>query len=96
MVPNSDLYLMKTVKDVIFFYSTPVSGTTSYNQLMREQNKNDLPANLHLLPDAARFDPNGTFLKGLDAFPGAKEGFRTLKEKKMFVPLKKKVQWPDI
>lgn len=96
-VPNSDLYLMKKVKDVVEFYCTPVEGTAPYERLVKIQKKDQLPANLHLLPDAVRYDPDSNFLKGLDAFPGTKEmPLRTLREKKVLPRLKTQIRWPDV
>lgn len=88
---------MKTVKDVVQFYCTPIHGTAPYNHLVKIQNKDELPPNLYLLPDAARYDPNSSFLKGLDAYPGLKEmPLRTLREKKVLPKLKTEVRWPDV
>lgn len=95
-VPNSDLHRVKTVGDVVQFYCQPVRGINSYDKLVRDQD--ELPANLFVLPEAQRFDPNDTsaFHKGIDAFPGMRDRMNGLRAQKKYPSLKKQINWPDI
>ncbi|KAI1295877.1 39S ribosomal protein L50, mitochondrial [Halotydeus destructor] len=95
-VPNCDLYRMKTVKDVVVFYATPVRGVNSYDALIRVQD--ELPANLHILPEAAKFNPNDVtaFHKGVDAYPGLIDRIRGIRNQKNNPSQRTEFKWPDI
>ena len=95
-VSNADLHEMKCVNDVVEFYSRPVEGATPYHRLLKCQEKGELPPNLMMLGDPEPFDPESTFLKGIDALPGIyfqPEGVRC---RRKYPQLKKKILWPDI
>lgn len=88
---------MRTVKDVVEFYKTPIRGSMSYDHLIRVQNQEQLPNNLHLIPEEHRFDPNSDFMAGISAFPGMPDDHRVgIRDKKKYPPLKEKMEWPDI
>lgn len=95
-VENCDLHRIKTVGDVVLYYTTPIRGVSAYDQLVRQQDQ--LPPNLHILPEAKRFDPNETdaFHKGIDAYPGTIEVVKGIRAKEKYPPLKRKIRWPDI
>ena len=96
-VPNSDLYLMETVGDVVSFYQTPVRGIMTYDHLIREQNRETLPQNLHVVAETVTFNPNSEFMEGLDAFPGNPDLYTYgIREKSKFPPVKHALPWPDV
>lgn len=95
-VSNADLHEMKCVSDVVAFYRQPVEGATPYHRLLKSQEKGEMPPNLMMLGDPDVFDPESSFLKGIDALPGIyfrPEGVRC---RRKYPVLKKKVFWPDI
>lgn len=97
MVPNSDLYLMKKVSDVVEFYKEPVRDVMAYDHLVRVQQRDELPPNLHVIPDAELYDPNSEFMGGIDAFPGNPEArIYGLRDKLKYPPVKTVIPWPDI
>lgn len=96
-VPNSDLYLMKTVGDVVHFYKTPIRGSMTYDHLIRIQNQDQLPENLHLLHDPVSYEPDSAFLGGIDAFPGNPSMRHSgIREMIKYPPVKQAYDWPDI
>lgn len=54
-VPNSDLHKLKTVSDVVDFYSTPRQNLTKYAEMARDDT---LPENLKIREHPVRFHPN--------------------------------------
>lgn len=54
-VPNSRLHKIKTVGDVITFYSEPVSNITKYAEMARDE---ALPNNIAIREHPVRFHPN--------------------------------------
>ena len=89
---------MKTIGDVMRFYETPVRGVMTYERLVREQSKEQLPDNLHVVPETIRYDPNSEFLSGIDAFPGNPDLYveAGVREKIKYPPMKQVVPWPDV
>lgn len=95
-VPNSVLYLMKSVSDVYEFYSTPIRGITSYDQMV--QNAEQLPKNVHVIGEPIRYNPeNDEYFGGINAFPfNALQVTRGLRAKKKYPSFKSNFEWPDI
>ncbi|XP_035219727.1 39S ribosomal protein L50, mitochondrial-like [Stegodyphus dumicola] len=90
-IPNSLLYKIKDVEDILTYFSTPVDGLLHYDALVRDQEK--LPPNLCVLPDTSVFNPEtDTFFEGVTAFPGRKRIIYTKTGEK----LEKTIQWPNI
>jgi hypothetical protein len=97
MVPNSDLYLMKTVRDVVEFYKEPIRDLMTYDHLIREQQRDELPANLHLVPDVQLYDPDSEFMGGVDAFPGMPDNrLHGIRDRLRYPSKKQAIPWPDI
>lgn len=95
-VPNADLHEMKCVNDVVEFYSRPVEGATPYHRLLKHQEKGELPPNLMMLGDPEPFNPESTFMKGIDALPGIYFHPEGVRYRRKYPQLKKKIFWPDI
>jgi len=95
-IPNSILYLMKTVSDVLKFYSTPVRGITSYEEMV--QKSDEMPQNLHVIGEPVLYNPeNDTFFGGLNAYPFTTYQMRGLRAKKKYSHFKKQeFVWPDV
>ncbi|XP_067668152.1 large ribosomal subunit protein mL50-like [Haliotis asinina] len=65
-IPNLALDEMKTMDDVLTYFSTPVRNTAAYDDL----SKLDLPKNLHIQMEPLRFDKDtDTMFGGRTAFP---------------------------
>lgn len=64
-MPNSLLHEIRTVQDVIEFYSTPVDTTLPMDRI---QNIADLPENLHIQQEYVRYSPEDRFFE-TTAFP---------------------------
>lgn len=64
-VPNSILHEMRSVQDVIEFYSTPVDTTLPMDRI---QNMPELPPNLHIQRDYVRYQPDDPMFER-SAFP---------------------------
>ena len=97
MVPNSDLYLMKTVRDVVEFYKEPIRDLMTFDHLIREQQRDELPANLHLVPDVHMYDPDSEFMGGISAFPGNPNSHTFGVRDRLKHPSKmQSIPWPDI
>ncbi|KAL1428374.1 hypothetical protein MTO96_002756 [Rhipicephalus appendiculatus] len=68
-IPSSELMNVKCVDDVVEYFSTPIEGLTPYESLV--QRKDQLPKNLHVIPNYVRFNPEtDTFFGGVNAYPG--------------------------
>ncbi|KAH9389719.1 hypothetical protein TYRP_007266 [Tyrophagus putrescentiae] len=94
-VPNSDLFLMKTVDDVKQFYQTEVIGKNSYDQMA--QNPTGLPKNLHIIPEPIIFNKKAdTYFGGGDAYPGPKIDQVGLKARKKYPTNNETFMWPDV
>ncbi|RWS31693.1 39S ribosomal protein L50-like protein [Leptotrombidium deliense] len=91
-LPNSELHRIETLRDVCEYYSTPVRGINSYDALNR--NQQNLPENLHVIPEPISFDPN--YFGGLDAYPNSPIIETGLRAKKKYPDLKVGVVWPDV
>lgn len=85
VVPNSRIYEMKSVKDVVEFYSTPVNVRTPYEELDQS-----VP-NLHIIPEAKRYDPE---TDGVSAFPKSSTLVTGLKYRKKYKSHIAKTSWP--
>lgn len=93
-LPNSDLYLVKNVNNVLTFYSTPVKGINSLDSLTHNPK---IPKNLHVVTDTVKFNPDtDTFFEGYDAFPKRAIIEDGIKSRKKYDNFKAKVHWPDI
>lgn len=64
-VPNSILHEMRTVRDVIEFYSTPVDTTLPMDRI---RNSPELPQNLHIQEEYVRYSPDDPMFERT-AFP---------------------------
>lgn len=84
-IPNSRIYEMKTVKDVIDFYSTTVDVRTPYEELDRT-----VP-NLYVISEAKRYDPE---TDGISAFPKSSTLVTGLKHRKKYKGHFAKSSWP--
>lgn len=90
-VPNSILYKIKTVDDVIEFYNTPVDTTTPLDKFKRM----DLPENLHIQYEYHRFHPDtDKKFNGVTAFPKSSTIVTGLKYKDKYKGHKQATQWP--
>ena len=86
---------MRTVSDALKFYSTPVRGITSYEELA--QKSNELPQNLHVIGEPILYNPeNDNFFGGLNAYPFTTYKIRGLRAKKKYPNFKSHFVWPDV
>ena len=102
---------MKTAGDVFEFYSTPISNTTKYTQMARDDS---LPENLAIREHPVRFHPNdidslhggkllissfALFYKytfsGITAYPGEGGEVISLRNKRLYRSYKPKKEWYD-
>ncbi|KAF5270675.1 hypothetical protein FQA39_LY01413 [Lamprigera yunnana] len=90
-IPNSLLYTMETIGDVIQFYTTAISTITPYENL-----KNlELPPNLHVEYEYHRFHPEtDTKFKGVTAFPRSSTIVSGLKYKNKYKGHEQRETWP--
>ena len=90
------MFRLKTVGDVVAYYSTPVRGVNAYDDLIK--NQDNLPPNLHVIAEPIIFDPldKTTFYKGIDAYPGTVDRFRGLRWEEKYPSKKRQFRWPDI
>lgn len=84
-VPNSRIYEMKTIDDVIEFYLTPVDCQTPYEKL-----DTSVP-NLHIIKEARRFDPEKD---GISPFPKSSTLVTGLKYRNKYKSHIAKTSWP--
>lgn len=80
-VPNSILHELRTVKDVVEFYSTPVDSTLPMDRI---QNMPDMPQNLYIQQDYVRFQADDPMFERT-AFPKSStlvSGIRTRRKYK--------------
>uniref|UniRef100_A0AC34GRC6 Large ribosomal subunit protein mL50 n=1 Tax=Panagrolaimus sp. ES5 TaxID=591445 RepID=A0AC34GRC6_9BILA len=93
-ISNSDLHKMKTASDILEFYSTPISNTTKYTQMARDES---LPENLAIREHPVRFHPNDTeaLHGGITAYPGEGGEVITLRNKRLYRSFKPKKEWYD-
>lgn len=94
LIPSSDLHHIKRIRDVLEYYSTPVRGVMSYNALIRQQD--DLPSNLHIIPDENKWKPDERGIFAYDAFPGHPDPKGGIRKRQKFKATKITVDWPDI
>lgn len=95
-VPNVILFEMRTVKDVVNFYQTPVEGILPYNKIIKSQELGQLPPNLSAIKGPIVWDPESDFMEGIDALPGITFEPRGIRFRKKYPKLKQKTDWPDI
>lgn len=89
------MHQLQSGKDLVDFYSTPVSGVVSYDQMVRDQDK--LPKNLQVIAEPVRFDPEtDTFFGGVTAFPNSPTVVSSLKHKKKYKSHTATYKWPDV
>uniref|UniRef100_A0A023FRT7 Large ribosomal subunit protein mL50 n=1 Tax=Amblyomma parvum TaxID=251391 RepID=A0A023FRT7_AMBPA len=92
-IPNSQLMNVKCADDVVEFFSTPVEGLSPYELLVRQ--KDQLPKNLHVIPNYVRFHPEtDTFFGGVNAYPGTSTIVTGLKAKKKYKGYVSSPTWP--
>lgn len=93
-IGNADLFLIRTVNNVLTFYSTPIRGVNSLDALA---NSDKLPKNLHVVQDGYKYNPDtDTFFEGFDAFPKKALIEDGIKGKKKYDNIKAQIDWPDI
>lgn len=85
IVTNVKLY--HALDEIYDFYNTPVDVQTPYEALVKD---NNLP-NLHIIPDAKRFDPE---TDGVSAFPKSSTLVTGLRNRKKFKGHIAKTSWP--
>ena len=86
---------MKTVSDVLHFYSTPIRGISSYDEMVR--NADQLPPNLHVIPEPILYNQESdTFFGGINAYPYSSYLIRGVKAKKKYPNFNKPFVWPDV
>ncbi|OXA59038.1 uncharacterized protein LOC110843910 [Folsomia candida] len=92
-VPNSMLYMMDSVGDIVHFYTTEIKTQTPFDLLTRQAE--DLPPNLHILPKPIRFHPEtDTQFGGMTAFPKSSTIVTGLRSKKKYRGYEAKKTWP--
>ena len=82
-VPNTTLHDIKTVSDVVEFFSTEVRLSSALEDL----SSLDLPRNLHIQTEYIRFDPDNKddpLTKGHTAFPGVNTYVTSIKYKRKY------------
>ncbi|KAE9554288.1 hypothetical protein FO519_002522 [Halicephalobus sp. NKZ332] len=93
-VPNSDLCKLKTVADVVDFYSIPRKNLTKYAEMARDDS---LPENLKIREHPVRFHPNDieSHHGGITAYPGEGGKVISLRNKRLYRSFKPKKEWYD-
>lgn len=86
-IPNSRIYEMKTIQDVIEFYCTRVDIRTPYEELANSE----LVPNLHIIPHAHRYNPE---TDGVSAFPKSSTLVTGIKTRKVYKGHIAKTSWP--
>lgn len=91
LVPNSILHEIRTVQDVIGFYSTPIETTLPMDRIA---NIPDLPQNLYIQQDYVRFSPetSGIF-NGRTAFPKSSTLVSGIKTRRKYKGFEAKRSW---
>uniref|UniRef100_U5ENH7 Large ribosomal subunit protein mL50 n=1 Tax=Corethrella appendiculata TaxID=1370023 RepID=U5ENH7_9DIPT len=90
-IPNSQLYEIENVADVIKFYRTPVDTTLPLDGLKTVE----LPENLHIQHEYVRFNPEtDTMFGGKTAFPKSSQIVTGLKYKDKYKGFLAKKSWP--
>uniref|UniRef100_A0A023G4G5 Large ribosomal subunit protein mL50 n=1 Tax=Amblyomma triste TaxID=251400 RepID=A0A023G4G5_AMBTT len=92
-IPSSQLMNVKCADDVVEFFSTPIEGLSPYETLVKQ--KDQLPKNLHVVPNYVRFHPEtDTFFGGVNAYPGTSTIVTGLKAKKKYKGYVASPTWP--
>ncbi|KAK0419859.1 hypothetical protein QR680_014373 [Steinernema hermaphroditum] len=93
-VPNCQLHKIKTVEDLVDFYSQEVKNITKYSELARDDS---LPENLSIRENPLRFHPNDTQAphRGVTAFPGTGGEVFGLRNKRIYREFNPKKEWFD-
>jgi len=86
-VPNSMLYMVRRVGDVVDFYTTEVKTSNPYEKLIESK---DLPPNLHIQKRAHRYSPE---TDGLTAFPKNSTLVTGLRSKKIYKGYDARPSW---
>ncbi|XP_075160887.1 mitochondrial ribosomal protein L50 isoform X1 [Haematobia irritans] len=90
-VPNSVIYELKTVGDVINFYETSINTTVPLDALKEM----DLPENLHIQYDYVRFNSEtDTKFNGQTAFPKSSTLVTGLRYREKYAGNEAKQSWP--
>lgn len=94
-VPNSILDSIRTVSDLIEFYSTPVRGVNSYDELVKKQDA--LPRNLNIIPSPLRYNEESDhYFGGINAYPHSALQVKDLHSKRKYPSFKSTFIWPDV
>ncbi|KAF4514019.1 UNVERIFIED_CONTAM: hypothetical protein B566_EDAN018664 [Ephemera danica] len=90
-IPNSMLYAIETIGDVLEFYTTPIDTRTPLEAMKTM----DLPPNLHVLHEYHRFHPDtDTMFGGISAFPKSSTIVTGLRYKDKYPGHVAKKSWP--
>lgn len=90
-VPNSQLYEIKTIDDIVRFYETPVDTTVPLDAMKQME----LPENLHIQYEYHRFNPEtDTMFGGQSAFPKSSTLVTGLKYRGKYLGYNAKRSWP--
>ncbi|KAH7697221.1 Protein MRPL-50 [Aphelenchoides avenae] len=93
-VSNAKLHQMKTIGDVVDFYTTPVDNIPTYARMARDKS---LPENLAIREHPARFHPNDIHAPhgGITAFPGDGGEVLSIRNKRLYRQFRPKKEWFD-
>jgi len=84
-IPNFKLNEMKSLREVVDFFQTPIYETTAYEDFSRVE----LPPNLHIQWEPVRFNPDtDTIHGGRTAWPGKDNIVTSLKYKRKYESIK--------
>ncbi|XP_077532604.1 mitochondrial ribosomal protein L50 isoform X1 [Haemaphysalis longicornis] len=91
--PSSQLMNVKSMDDIVEYFSTDVEGLSPYESLVQQKDK--LPKNLHVIANYTRFHPEtDTFFGGVSAYPGTSTIVTGLKAKKKYKGYTASPTWP--
>lgn len=94
-IPSSCLMSVSTIDDIVEYFSTPVEGVSPYDSLIKS--KNNLPQNIHAIPNYVRFHPEtDTFFGGVSAYPGTSTIVTGLRAKKKYKGHVGRMSWPFV
>lgn len=93
-VPNSQLHKMKTLNDLVKFYSEPFKNVSKYVEMARSD---ELPKNLSIMEQPRRFHPNDNAAPhgGITAFPGEGGKVFGIRSQRLSRQFKPKKDWFD-
>lgn len=88
-VPNSILHELRSVQDVVEFYSTPVDTTLPMDRI---QNSADLPPNLFIQQEYVRYSPEDSMFE-TTAFPKSSTLVSGIKTRRKYKGYEAKRSW---